>query len=181
MIQITIPDFVSLPKNDLSQVKGKAGIYVLLDKDDVILYVGKSADLFQRLNMHINSRDISYAKPFIEKIKYFEVFNDLDLEIYETYVINQLRPLFNISKVYNYNPSKAKREYYRNMRKEKGWDLTSATKEELYKFCMETAQIHQMYGGTLAALKKYDKRIRNYTDEELGNEVNYLEMQWGNV
>jgi excinuclease UvrABC nuclease subunit len=112
LITITPPEFSDIcEKTNLDILKGKSGIYILVDKDGKNLYVGKSIDLHIRMYKHIKSRTTSLFKRFVYGFKYFEVDNPVDLEIYETYLINELKPPFNSSKVYVYNSNYLMHKY----------------------------------------------------------------------
>lgn len=107
MINITIPEFSeAMDKDQVKSIGAKAGVYVLMDKDKKEIYVGKSIDLSNRLNVHFKRRKKEIMKPYVKYFKYFEVTNLVDLEIYETYLINLLQPPFNSSKVYTYSAYK---------------------------------------------------------------------------
>ena len=119
MINITLPAFVSLQLNKLTRVKGKFGVYVILDKNESPLYVGKG-ELFDRLTQHVKRGKTTLFRRYIKTIRYFEVNDPTEREIYETYLINELKPPFNSSKVYSYDSYFAKHKYekrYKEMEK----------------------------------------------------------------
>ena len=115
MINITIPDFVTLPVNELDQVKKILGVYVILDKHNQPLYVGKG-DLFVRLTQHLKTSKTTLFRGYIQSVKYFEVWDDTERDIYETYLINTLKPPFNSSKVYSYDSYFAKKNYVKSIK-----------------------------------------------------------------
>ena len=90
----------------LQELSG-GGVYVFKDKDRQILYVGITDDLKRRISAHLNgygSQDIFNLKKDDLIIEFFNEENVIYRDIYESYLIHQLKPRYNISKT-----SKAKR------------------------------------------------------------------------
>lgn len=80
-------------------------IYKLLDKNENLLYIGKTKDINIRTRQHIlGARKIEW-KSNIEKIMYADCHNETDMNIYEVYYINKLSPMYNRSENYNKEPS----------------------------------------------------------------------------
>lgn len=102
MINIEIPKTSKL--HDIKQVDEipqKRGVYFLYSKTHDLLYVGKAKNLRIRIREHINGN--TNTKDFSNKIKEIEYFvetNAFHAELYETYIINTLKPKYNVSKVY---------------------------------------------------------------------------------
>lgn len=93
-------------RSHYDDINGKGGVYFLYDVNDSLLYIGKSSNLYARVNQHINGhgRSAAFAK-LIYRIDVILESNDLYRELYETYAINTLRPIYNASKVFNAKPS----------------------------------------------------------------------------
>lgn len=86
-------------------------IYRFLDKNNKIVYVGKTVSLKKRLKSHfnINGGNLSeeqYSK--VEKIEYLITKNRIDMDIKELYYINKWKPKFNKSNKYNNNSTDIK-------------------------------------------------------------------------
>ena len=79
--------------NKDSRLKGsynKSGIYFLHDGIEIV-YIGKSYNLAERLNRHINDK----AKKF-SKITTYIIENKADIDIVEVYLISKHKPKYNI-------------------------------------------------------------------------------------
>lgn len=74
-----------------------AGVYVMYNDVDEVIYVGKSIDLSVRLKGH---RKDSKFFPKITRIDFYEIGGGYEREMLETYLINALRPKYNKSKTY---------------------------------------------------------------------------------
>ena len=75
-------------------------VYVMYDKNDVALYVGKTKDIKRRVYQHFNT-DIESWKSDVSKIKYLNCITEVDMSIYEIYLINKLSPKYNKSLVFS--------------------------------------------------------------------------------
>jgi len=78
------------------------GIYLFYNSDKGLLYIGKTSRIQSRLLQHSNTAN-TFEDDWRNEISYAEVFelkSSCDREIYETYLINKLRPKHNIDKVY---------------------------------------------------------------------------------
>lgn len=87
--------------SEMLQELSGGGVYVFKDFDNQILYVGITDDLKRRISAHLKgygSQDIfNYNKEQLV----LEYFNEEDViyrDIYESYLIHQLKPRYNISK-----------------------------------------------------------------------------------
>ena len=84
-------------RREITKKNGNHGVYVLRDYRRKVLYVGKSTQLYQRLQSHIRS------SPFGHKIAYITLYfvrEPYELDIYETYAINLFKPKYNKDKAY---------------------------------------------------------------------------------
>lgn len=83
-------------------VRDMAGVYLLYDRKGKLLYVGKSVNLRDRLLDHI--KGVGNSSAFFRDIHEILVYfcdDPMEREIYETYLINKLKPVYNRSKVYH--------------------------------------------------------------------------------
>jgi len=69
-------------------------IYKMFDKNNEIIYIGKTINIDQRLRQHMTDKDKKWFKT-VSKIYYAECLNKTDMDIYEIYYINKLVPLHN--------------------------------------------------------------------------------------
>ncbi len=99
-IDITInTEPTEIRKEDLLNINnaGINGVYVMWDVDGSCLYVGKTNNLRSRMYGHRRESD------FYSLIEYLDVYknsNEFQKDVLETYLINDLRPLFNIAKTF---------------------------------------------------------------------------------
>jgi len=116
-INITLPDDkLTFNRYDYKRVREElktrqAGVYFLYDKDDRLLYVGKTNNLRTRLLQHFRGHDV--AKDFYRLIDHVTVYfvnNEFEREIYETYAINTYKPLYNTAKAYYHDNSEKRTE-----------------------------------------------------------------------
>lgn len=88
MIQIITPDIP--PKtNQLSEIQREGGIYFLYDIAGILIYIGKSDNLYKRLSAQL--RNMPDAKSF--SVVYVE--DPFERAIYEAAMIHKLKPLRN--------------------------------------------------------------------------------------
>ena len=69
-------------------------IYKMFNKNNEIIYIGKTINIDQRLRQHMTDKDKKWFKT-VSKIYYAECLNKTDMDIYEIYYINKLVPLHN--------------------------------------------------------------------------------------
>jgi len=89
---------------NLRPVKNKKGVY-LFYVGTQLAYIGKSSNLINRLQRHLNfelkKNSITESwKTEISKIEYYFCNSLVDCELLETYLISVLKPKYNIDKVY---------------------------------------------------------------------------------
>lgn len=73
------------------------GVYVMYNKNNDVLYVGKSTDFARRMVSH--RRDTPFYDD-IHRIKLYKCESSLEMDLLETVLINELRPFHNKSKTY---------------------------------------------------------------------------------
>lgn len=120
MITITVPnddlcmsteDCLILPNTILPD---RPGIYRFYGEDNEILYIGKAKKLRQRLRHHIecawvsNTEDVAHNFCFV---RCFFVDDPMELDIYETYLINTLKPPLNREKTFTYKHDRYNLKY----------------------------------------------------------------------
>lgn len=80
------------------------GIYLLFDSSHELVYIGKTKNLYKRVNDHLSGK--THTVDFHNHFKYVkltEIKCELLTDIYETYLINEFRPIYNKSKVFETN------------------------------------------------------------------------------
>lgn len=114
MINITIPDWDVVL--GYTQIKDNApyagGCYVLYGKNDEVLYIGKAKSLHPRLHAHFSGGGSTsgLAHYFYKATAFFEE-DPMLRDIYETYLINTLKPKFNEQKVFLFKQAIPARHY----------------------------------------------------------------------
>lgn len=116
MINITIPTpDVTITKQDapeLSHIYGftdfhlisreKGGIFMFYNDNDELLFVGKARKLRPRIKKHFEDT-VSVIKNHrneVTKIEVCIIEDAVHREIYETYIINELKAKYNVDKVF---------------------------------------------------------------------------------
>ena len=87
--------------SELLQELSGGGVYVFKDRDNQTLYVGITDDLKRRISAHLSgygSLDIYNYKKERLILEYFIEEDVIYRDIYESYLIHQLNPRYNISK-----------------------------------------------------------------------------------
>jgi len=108
MINITIPadDVVFLTKDFVENFakipveKGRGGVYKIYDKEGVLLYVGMSDNMYSRLRNHITKSTVTRGNNGYYEVRCIYVDDGMERDIYETYIINTLKPTLNRDKIY---------------------------------------------------------------------------------
>lgn len=75
-------------------------VYVMYDKDGNVLYVGKSRNILYRMNQHFGAGREDW-KDEVNSIKYMNCYSEVDMSIYEIYLINVLKPKYNAALLYS--------------------------------------------------------------------------------
>lgn len=73
-------------------------VYRILDKDNNILYIGKSEQLETRIKNHIRGRSnlTKECRDKIARVEYLEFYGESDMSIFEIYAICYYKPKYNI-------------------------------------------------------------------------------------
>jgi excinuclease ABC subunit C len=95
----TTNSFVDLP-DFLSKLTTAPGVYRMLDANNVVLYVGKAANLKKRVNSYFNRpTSSSKTRALVEQINHIEVSvtrSETEALLLESNLIKSLRPKYNI-------------------------------------------------------------------------------------
>ncbi|QNF30346.1 nucleotide excision repair endonuclease [Metabacillus elymi] len=88
-------DYMKIPRD-------KSGIYMFFNNKDELLFVGKARKLRQRIRKNFEDQvsAIKNHRDEVYSIAVCFVEEPVDREIYETYIINNLRARYNVDKVF---------------------------------------------------------------------------------
>ena len=106
-------------EEELKKLPGKPGVYVMRDKDDSIIYVGKAVSLKNRVRSYFRKTNkterIKKMVSLIDHFEYIVVDNEAEALILECNLIKKHRPKFNVllkdDKTYPYIKIDVKSEY----------------------------------------------------------------------
>jgi hypothetical protein len=88
--------FTELQKDKLTRYKGIKGVYLLLNNDDEIVYIGISNNVANRVKKHFQgTTHLARFSSEISRAFYLEVADDVERETIEKLLINQFRPVYN--------------------------------------------------------------------------------------
>lgn len=116
MIKITIPTpDVMITKQDPSELsniygftdfhlisRDKGGIFMFYNDNEELLFVGKARKLRPRIKKHFEDT-VSVIKEHrdeVTKIEVCHIEDPVNREIYETYIVNELKAKYNVDKVF---------------------------------------------------------------------------------
>ncbi len=82
---------------DIKEIPKKTGIYFFLDINGIPIYIGKSLNLYKRINQHINSKSnkSSKLKSRFDHIRYLETKSELIALLIESQEIKRNNPVLN--------------------------------------------------------------------------------------
>ena len=111
-------------------------VYVMYAESNEVLYVGKTRDMKSRMNQHFGVAKESW-KEDVSYIKYMDCYTEVDMSIYEIYLINKLKPKYNSSLLYkgetlidlNYNLKD-----YNDSFSENDFDISDEDKNRIKKY-----------------------------------------------
>ena len=106
-------------EEELKKLPGKPGVYVMRDKNDTIIYVGKAVSLKNRVRQYFRKTDkterIKKMVSLIDHFEYIVVDNEAEALILECNLIKKNRPKFNVllkdDKTYPYIKIDLKSDY----------------------------------------------------------------------
>lgn len=97
-IEVVLPEFYleSTPREVKNSSQYEvSGVYIFYDNYDIPLYVGKTVSFRRRFGKHsTNSEFYSLST----KVLLYTVKNEYEKDVYETYLINELKPQYNRAK-----------------------------------------------------------------------------------
>lgn len=102
---ITLPELVFSEKIYCENLKDRrkiSGIYRIYNQNNECMYIGKGANIFQRIREHLRKtakNDYIFSHNYIF-FDYVIIDDEVDREIYETYYINLYKPICNKQKVF---------------------------------------------------------------------------------
>lgn len=99
-IKITLPDtYVEASPVDIKNKKeyDRSGIYVFYDEQGTPLYVGKTVSFKSRFSGHAKK---SAFFRLADYVRLYYVSAEYEKDIYETYLINELKPEYNRAKTF---------------------------------------------------------------------------------
>lgn len=108
MIHIEIPsvDISIEAKNYLELPKKMSGLYLFYNEHGELMYIGKSSDIRSSVSQHmsgkgsgVNTNEVCHN---FKRVDYIMVECPMKREIYQTYMINTLKPPLNVDNVYTY-------------------------------------------------------------------------------
>ncbi|MCY8738884.1 nucleotide excision repair endonuclease [Bacillus haynesii] len=102
MIKISLPNLSDFKHSeDLEKQTRLGGIYFIYGEGGELLYIGKAKNLRNRLKQHFQGKtNTKESSNFFVKYKYLICEDPFEREMYETYLINTMKPKENKSKVY---------------------------------------------------------------------------------
>ena len=106
-------------EEELKKLPGKPGVYIMKDKEDNIIYVGKAISLKNRVRQYFRKTDktqrIEKMVSLIDHFEYIVVDNEAEALILECNLIKENRPKFNVllkdDKTYPYIKIDVKSDY----------------------------------------------------------------------
>lgn len=86
-------------KDELREVPKKSGCYLMYNKDNIVIYVGKAKILFNRLHSYFNREHTGKTKKMVSEIDHFEYIvtaSETEAFILEINLIKKYDPKYNI-------------------------------------------------------------------------------------
>jgi DNA polymerase-3 subunit epsilon len=82
---------------DIKEIPKKTGIYLFLDSNSIPIYIGKSLNLYKRVNQHLNSKSNKSfkLKSRFDHIRYLETKSELIALLIESQEIKRNNPILN--------------------------------------------------------------------------------------
>jgi excinuclease UvrABC nuclease subunit len=131
---------IDLPKrkykysiSDKDKILNEGGVYCFYSKQGDLLYVGKSKDVKKRMNSHLKGRsNTNFIYKAFDNIIIYYIKDEAEMEIYETYIINKFRPLFNTAKRYYTQTEQEKVNAYLEVHMEKVKNTNIKSRQSLF-------------------------------------------------
>ena len=86
-------------QKELLEVPKKSGCYLMYDKNNIVIYVGKAKNLFNRLHSYFNRTHTGKTKKLVSEIDHFEYIvtnSETEAFILELNLIKKYDPKYNI-------------------------------------------------------------------------------------
>lgn len=105
-VTVKMPEtYLEFEKGDLNHFEftlhRKHGVYILYNELGAPIYVGRSKDVKRRLTDHIKGRNGSeHFYREISRIRVYLEDNPFFVDVYEAFLINELKPAYNLDRVY---------------------------------------------------------------------------------
>ena len=159
-------------------------IYKMYNNKDELLYIGKTHNLYGRMNAHFSNAILNEQpwKQKVNKIEVIELYNQYDIDIIEIYLIGKEKPKYNSDKVYeNISPSfninyKIKNKFIIN----NPLNVKFKNKKDTKKKIITSKEVYDLYN-----LSKKEKEIimnnlniYNKTHIKNSNDKNTLSLNW---
>lgn len=121
MIKIEEPE--SFTRITIKEVEAfrihEAGVYFLENQHGEVIYIGKTGNFRRRLREHLRGRGNSAAfSNHISTVRLYEIKDEYQREMYETFLINKYKPYYNIGKVFDNDKGNAAFNEYHKIQAE---------------------------------------------------------------
>ena len=82
---------------DLKDLPKKTGIYYFIDSNSIPIYIGKSLNIYKRVNQHLksNTQKSNKIKSGFDHIRYLETRSEMIALLIESQEIKKNKPIFN--------------------------------------------------------------------------------------
>ncbi len=99
-IKVELPDhYLTATPRDVKNRKefDRSGVYIFYDESDVPIYVGKTVSFKKRFSKHSTESEFFHLAT---TVRLYVVKSEYEKDIYETYLINDLKPEYNRAKTF---------------------------------------------------------------------------------
>lgn len=153
-------------------------IYKFYDKEDKLLYVGESINIPNRMSAHLSEN--SWKKKEIKKILYAKCKTKTDMDLYEVFYINKLKPKYNIQHLNDDAPSfelpELEFKLYNHVKKIK-ITKSEVKKERIYNNKIEIKRIDSINNFDRKVLK-YILSFENEIEIRYREVLHYLNLEY---
>lgn len=116
MIRIRIPqDEFSASVQDVSGLEHRGAVYKFYNAESELVYIGKTSDLANRIKIHASGKGKSNSTRDIyhnfARVCGFYEDDAVCRDIYETHMINFMKPSLNVDKVWTYESERYDPKY----------------------------------------------------------------------
>lgn len=131
-------------------------IYRFLDKNNNIIYIGKTKDIYKRINDHFGVKGHLPKDCYdtVERVEFATLYSYIDMNIYEMYLIDTIKPIYNTQFIFDEEESSLNLE-----------ELTFKPYDKIIKFYTDSRKRYVVSENSFSNnvyditkdLKKYDK------------------------